>query len=412
MKTLHCETVPAGAIVLLMLVTALCVPAVSMGQFDSGSDGSDGALDFSGEPPGTIIDFDPRDFSPPLDPDGDGVYHFTTVNIPLDITVRLRANRVGAGPVRWLASGAVTVGGVLDLDGEDGSSALPTLSVPGPGGFSGGAKISSTVPNFFSGYGPGAGTGQHCNASHAIARNLGACTSSGGVYGNGFLLPLVGGSGGGGNTGGGGGAGGGAILIASSLSVTIDGSVTAIGGDGGGTGFGAGGGSGGAVRIVAPQVSGTGAIDVRGQSSGGDGNRGSSEGRIRIEASTNSFAGQFFGDTRVVTLVPDPVLLPPADAPSLSISSIDGVAAPAFPQGLFNPVDVTIDNAQAVDIVISAKNIPLGTVVNVTVVNETEGATSVTSTPLAGTLEASTATASVTIPAGFSQVFTDADWSP
>ena len=71
-----------------------------------------------------------------------------------------------------------------------------------------------------------------------------------------------------------------------------------------------------------------------------------------------------------------------------------------------------MNNAQSVDIVIAASNIPLGTTVDVTILNETEGTISVVSTPLAGTLESSSATASVIILSGFSQIFTNADWTP
>ena len=51
-------------------------------RFDSGSDGSDGALIFEAPETETTIDFDPTAFDPPLDPDGDNVYHFTTIYIP------------------------------------------------------------------------------------------------------------------------------------------------------------------------------------------------------------------------------------------------------------------------------------------------------------------------------------------
>jgi hypothetical protein len=400
-----------AAITLVLLSTSLVYGL----PFDSGSDESDGALDFTGTPAGTTIEFDPVALN--LDADGDSIYHFTTITVPADVTIKFRADKAGSAPIHWLATGPVVIDGTLDLNGENGSSTLPTLSISGPGGFPGGAKAISTVPNFFSGFGPGAGIGQNCNAGHVISRFdqfRGCVGQSGSIYGNGFLLPLIGGSGGAGHSGGGGGAGGGAILCASNVSVTINGTISARGGDGGGgTGTArAGGGSGGAVRIVAPNVSGAGTIDVRGQLGGGTLNRGSSGGRILVEASINTFAGQFTGDTRVVTLVPDPILFPSTATPNLSITSIGGIAVPATPRGLFNPVDVSIDNAEAVVIAIAATNIPLGTVVNVTVLNETEGATSVSSTPLDGTLASSNATASMIIRSGFSRFYTDADWNP
>src|SRR3954470_18989189 len=58
--------------------------------FNSGSDGSDGALMLpAGQ--GTIV-FDPRDtvrWEKVLDPDGDGVYHFTTITIGSGTTLKL-----------------------------------------------------------------------------------------------------------------------------------------------------------------------------------------------------------------------------------------------------------------------------------------------------------------------------------
>jgi len=41
--------------------------------------------------------FSPKAFNPPLDPEGDNVYNFTTINIPADLTVRLSGDILG-GP--------------------------------------------------------------------------------------------------------------------------------------------------------------------------------------------------------------------------------------------------------------------------------------------------------------------------
>src|SRR5205814_5901694 len=86
-------------------------------SFTSGSDGSDGALSFATA--GTYP-FDPMDtatFGRILDSDGDGVYNFTTINIPSGVTLKMPASKVNR-PIYWLASGAVTIGGVLELSGE------------------------------------------------------------------------------------------------------------------------------------------------------------------------------------------------------------------------------------------------------------------------------------------------------
>jgi hypothetical protein len=211
--------------------------------FDSGSTGADGALAFPATP-GTVV-FDPRAFDPPLDPDGDNVYHFTTVTIPAGVTVRLASGALPEGrPVVWLASGAVQIDGVLDLNGSDGhaDNQTPLPAVPGAGGYSGSAG-GTTVTPARNGNGPGGGraaASRHGGgAGHAAAGGGSTSTGTpGGAYGNEFLLPLLGGSGGAGGArgaqnGSGGGAGGGAILIASSVSIALNGSVTARGGRGG-----------------------------------------------------------------------------------------------------------------------------------------------------------------------------------
>jgi hypothetical protein len=89
---------------------------------------------------------------------------------------------------------------------------------------------------------------------------------------------------------------------------------------------------------------------------------------------------------------------------------VGGQAVPATPRGSFNPVDVTINTTQAVAIQLEGRNIPPGTSITLIVANETEGSQTVSSSPLAGTAELSTANATVTIPAGFSRIFSHATW--
>ncbi len=218
------------------LIIALYNNQMTQAQgFSSGSTGADGALDFSSSPPGAIIEFDPEAFNPQLDPEGDNIYHFTTITIPANVTVRLTAKHLN-GPVFWLATGAVQISGTIDLNGAIGHSVTPTPagripSLPGAGGFGGGVggnNCGTTPPQ------PGNGP-QGGGAGNLIGGQAGV----GGFSGNQFLVPLVGGSGGGGRGfsscnqwGSGGGAGGGALLIASSISITISGTVTANGGPG------------------------------------------------------------------------------------------------------------------------------------------------------------------------------------
>jgi hypothetical protein len=375
--------------------------------FNSGSTGADGALDFSGTPPGTVIDFDPKAFTPALDADGDSVYHFTTITIPANVTIRLRTTKAGAAPIHWLATGAVVIDGILDLNGEDGHTPVtPRIpSVPGPGGFAGG--IGTGTPNLppQAGFGPGGGCAGGGNAGHATSISQGnLCTTGGLSYGNTFLLPLIGGSGGGGlGSGYGGGAGGGAIMIASSVSISVNGAIRANGGTNGFSPF-VGLGSGGAIRLVAPTVTGAGNLEAS------DGGSIAAPGRIRIEALQNTFIGSTTGVARATTLLPAPILLPTGPLPQLRVVSVGGQTVPAHPRGTFNPADVTLNTAQAVAIQLEGRNIPPGTPITVTVANETEGTQVVASPPLAGTAALSTATVTVTVPAGFSQIFSHATW--
>ena len=394
--------------------------------FNSGSTGADGALDFTGTPAGTIIDFDPTTFNPPLDPEGDSIYHFTTITLPADVTLNLRADKAGSAPLHWLATGAVIIDGTLDLSGDQGhgpSAAIQRIpAIPGPGGFAGG--IGGKIPNLSAqaGFGPGAG----CPSSptNAFGGSGGHVSTAdqincvGGLsYGNGFLLPLIGGSGGAGgggtlNNAAGGGAGGGAILISSSVSITVTGNVTANGGARGASP--AGSGSGGAIRLVAPIIDGNGVLSAASGGLGGTGGGGTSAsiGRVLVETLQNTFTGQTTGDVRAVTLPPNPILLPAASLPKVRVTSVGGVPTPANPLGRFDMVDVTLNSLQPLQIDLAGENIPLGTTIDVTVLNETEGSQASVSSPLAGTLENSTASITMTIPAGFSRIFTHAKWTP
>src|SRR5713101_355998 len=102
--------------ILITLVSTIAVPFAEAQSFNSGSNGSDGALNLT--TPGTII-FDPKSFNPPLNPAGDNIFNFTTINIAAGVTVKL-TSKVLTGPIYWLATGDVTIAGTIDLSGEKG----------------------------------------------------------------------------------------------------------------------------------------------------------------------------------------------------------------------------------------------------------------------------------------------------
>lgn len=399
---------------LITAALALLAPVLQAQSFDSGSTGADGALSLT--TPGTVV-FDPKSFNPPLDPDGNNVYHFTSITIGPGVTVRLRGPELNMAPVFWLASGPVQIDGTIDLNGEAGHTGSVVLAnrrpaIPGAGGYPGGI---GGIPGSQHQEGAGLGRGQICGHGGGAGHNGTGCGCGGGAtYGNNFLIPLLGGSGGAGGEGngrhgGGGGAGGGAFLLASSVSIAVNGSITAGGGRGesplnGGWG---GGGSGGAIHLLAPTLSGTGAIRADGGTSGV--NCGA-PGRIRLEALQHLLTGTISpGPIRATPFTRD---LTPASLPSVRVVSIGGVPVPPDPTGSFAVPDVTLDQGSAVTVAIEARNIPPGTVVKLHVFSEGGPDQIVNSTPLAGTAAQSTATASLTFPPGFSRGFVRVTWTP
>jgi hypothetical protein len=265
---------------------------------------------------------------------------------------------------------------VIDLDGEDGALAnTHRLSMPGPGGYPGGAQAieAEGVGTIAEQLALGPGAGVHAQypggAGHAV-RGGGNSTygTLGRAYGNELLIPLLGGSGGSpSGSQGGGGAGGGALLIASSTSIALNGVISARGGKGGrklsGT-LGGGGGSGGAVHFKAPAITGSGTIDISGGesvvSSSGISVR-ASLGRVRLEAFDQSFSGE---------VVPD--------SSSLARGVPTRPFVPAWPI------------------------VRIATIVSITFVSPFALATTVEAT-LSGTFESSTASAMMTIPGSLSQ---------
>lgn len=408
-----------------LLVLPLLAPCAALAQdFDSGSTGADGALTFAAN--AGLIEFDPTTYTPRLDPDGDNVYHFTSITIPAGTIVRLTARTLPEGrPVIWLASGAVSVAGTLDLNGEKGHAwdGVYRPSIPGAGGYTGGVALSAAGPTTTPptrGNGPGGGGAANGSHGGSGAHRIDGPPTGGGLpvalaYGNDFLLPMLGGSGGGGggfDATAGGGAGGGAILIASSTSIRVEGSILASGGDSGNryagwSAFG-GGGSGGAIRLIAPTLEGTGTLNV----AGGIGEVRASHGRVRLEAFRNKSTFEILPLAGLVTpAAPGAVVLPPS-APAIKVVRVAGQAVNVSPTGSFITPDVVIDAPAAVTVEFEAHHVPPGTILNLTFQPETGAPFTATATPLAGTLEQSTATAQVLFPHGPTRVFVKASWAP
>jgi len=409
--------------VLLRVIVFVLAAAVGANAqaLNSGSNGSDGALNLV--IPG-VVTFDPTALG--IDADRDNVFHFTTITIGSGVTLKMPFNALQGLPVIWLAQGAVQIEGTVDLNGQDGiaaaTAALNRASVAGPGGYPGGVGSGGSGfsgANLRQGLGPGGGGSNDFGeqAGHAEpGQNFGG--SPGAAYGNALLLPLRGGSGGGGGgttevLGGGGGAGGGALRVFSSTSIAVTGLIAANGGNGGappsGGITGGGGGSGGSLHLIAPTISGAGTLSAVGGAHGNSASLLASRGRIRLDATINQFAGT--ADALATNGAPYNVPLP-AGMPLVRVTSIGGIAVSTTPTGDAATPDATIDQSGPVTVTIEARNVPVGTVVQVRVMSGAVPDFAVDSTPLVGTLQSSTASASVTFPPGFSTGLVRATWSP
>jgi len=439
MKALNLKLKPIAALLLAL------VPGWAA-AFDSGSTGADGA-------------FSPTVNTTVQLPPG-GIFNYTTFTIPTGVTVTYVKNTANT-PVVILASGNVTIAGTLSVGGSAaadvgaaGSGNQGDDGVPGkggPGGYDGG-KGSAPNANFIfagAGMGPGGGNGglwvpagNNCvdgsgwgtggtgggfgAAAAASPRSSFSCGGGGvftytftqpqgGVaYGSSVLLPLVGGSGGGGGAGGltfdggGGGGGGGAILIASSGTVTVTGSLLANGGNGGsgagaGIGGAGGGGAGGAIRIMASTLAGNGTISAAG------GTAGSLSGQTQtVFAATQGAQGRirFEADTITRTAAANP--LASADTPgsifvagfpTLTISSVAGVNAPASPIGI---ADITLpaSTPNPVTVVFTTTNVPVGNTVLLKVIPQIGNPISALSPALTGSTANATASVPVNLPVG------------
>lgn len=408
-----------SAVLSFGLWVSVLAPAsrAQLNTFSSGSTGADGA-------------FAPTTSQTIQVPES-GVFNFTTINIPLGVTISYTRNSKNT-PVTLLATGDVTILGTINVaggnalanggggrgapGGYDGGSAgfgfdtFAGATGDGPGGGGGGNSTNGTSLS-------GGGGGGYASAGAGGGVQTGAVAGAAGPkYGSSTLLPVVGGSGGGGggaaanNRGGAGGGGGGAILIASSTSINFTGTINASGGVGGLVGAGGaagGGGSGGAIRLIANTISGAGTLNVSGGSGGIQqtfpGGGGGGVGFVRIEAFNFSSFAPSVPTNSVTFALPNPVAIP--NPPTLRIASVAGLSAPATPLGSLAGVpDIVLPSTtpNPVTIAIEATNIPVGTVVQVSVIPISGVRTSVQTAPLTGTHAASVTSASLALTAGMS----------
>ena len=168
----------------VVLATFLCINANA--QVNSGSNGSDGAFN-----PTTNTVINMADHT-------NGIYQYASVNIPSGVTVTFIPNANNT-PVTWLVQSNCSISGIVDVSGQGANGVVGGGG--GPGGWGGG----SCGGNPTAGQGPGGGgvgddgSGGSFGKQGDANTNCPTCASASQVYGNSFLLPLLGGSGGGGS---------------------------------------------------------------------------------------------------------------------------------------------------------------------------------------------------------------------
>lgn len=397
-----------------VVLCATCFATVASAMdptFDSQSDGSDGPLTVTAN---TTIDLRRaatgswQDASPVA---GRGIYDpsiwavvFKYESVSITAGTVSFINHASGAPVVWLVEGDVNIaaGATVSILGQSVITSS-NYSMPGPGGFPGGQGGTANA-----GFGPGGSIRASGNyapgAGHAVAGGTSGSNPGGSAYGSLDLIPLMGGSGGGSIGSRSGGAGGGAILIASSSLIRVEGIIDARGGSGGSTSTGgasSGGGSGGAIRLVAPlvEVIGTARLTVVAIGGGNFVTNGAA-GRVRIEGHTllidalgpspNSFP-------YYTTAEPGPLFQDDL-TPTVRVLSINGNLVTSDPKAGVQSVDYTVKSvSRTIDLVIEARNVAPGKVIQVRVQQATGNPITVNSTPLEGSIVYSTATAQLTL---------------
>lgn len=309
------------------------------------SDGSDGAFH-----PQNSRTIDLQDEAP------DGVFHFTSIHIPENVTIKFQNNNLNT-PVFFAATDAVLIEGTVDVSGHHYSRS------PGPGGGAGGLHSVNSAGSPGAGLSPGAGgpptdgQGNAGGGGGMATAGLFAMSRTGptpGAGGSRIERPELesgvtgnGGSGGGGGggrlffgvniTGGSGGGAGGGLQIATPGNMTINGRLLANGGHGawafanvfahGGPG---GGGSGGNIELYAESVAftETAVIQTRGGAGGGKSTEPVSQNPYYYSSGANGGYGYLFigadeftmfGGTKI-----DSVIIPPIDADFNNDGDVDG----------------------------------------------------------------------------------------
>lgn len=148
--------ITANSLVLMVLV--LLLPLQALADFNSGSDGSDGALlvSYDAESETNVVMANGVFVGSELPLPEDGVFNFTSVTIETGATLTFIKNDDNS-PVTFLTTGDVRIDGTLNLNGQAGSGTL-SPGAGGPGGYDGGLGGVNSQ-NGRRGEGPGGGGG-------------------------------------------------------------------------------------------------------------------------------------------------------------------------------------------------------------------------------------------------------------
>ncbi len=161
---------------------AAFVCAGAHAQVNSGSNGSDGAFNPATD---TVINMTDHP---------DGIYQYTSVNISNGVTVTFIPN-ANNSPVTWLVQSNVVINGTVDVSGQSTPNNLGGIGGPGGGaGGNGGSNPSSGLGAGGGGADQNSGGGGSFGSQGGVHNYNGSDGQPGSVYGNAFLLPLLGGS--------------------------------------------------------------------------------------------------------------------------------------------------------------------------------------------------------------------------
>lgn len=372
----------AATLAVLALPALAQIPGI---DFDSGSNGSLGDVVITNHT--TIV-------LPP-----DGILHYRSLHLANDSVLSFIRNAHNT-PVYLLSQGDVIIEGAITVAGE-GSATVHGPGRGGPGGFDGGHRGLGEVPPG-DGQGPGGGragseggpgAANSAGAGSYLTQRSAGTTNTGAIYGNGALIPLLGGSGGGGTPSTGGGGGGGAILIASGSRIAFGAGanhrIDATGGEWGTAGAWNGG-SGGAVKLVAPTITGVTRVQVHNRNGTGG------SGRIRFDAI--SYAGANFANLHPPESFRRGSMLATGLEGALPRLELVSVAGRPIPAGAGASGFVLLPNGSSPDqpVVVRAHN--FGTRLDVSVVVQPDQGSTLEVPLVIDNTTANPATATVTVP--------------